>query len=62
MSLRRRIEEALLAQFVDNEKLLSAARAGERDPELLEKYEAARSFLKPIVTEIVVERDSSGRE
>jgi hypothetical protein len=62
MSLRRRIEEALLAQFVDNERLLSAARAGERDPALLEKYEAARSFLKPIVTEIVVERDSSGRE
>lgn len=62
MSLRRRIEEALLAQFVDNERLLSAARAGERDPELLEKYEAARSFLKPIVAEIVDERDGVARE
>ena len=62
MSLRRRIEEALLAQFVDNERLLSAARAGERDPELLEKYEACRSFLKPIVPEIVVERDGASSE
>ena len=56
MSLRRCIEDALLAQFVDNERMLAAARSGDPDPAMIEKYEALQGVLKPIVTEIVVER------
>ena len=61
MSLRRRIEEAFLVQFADNERLLAAARSGERDPLIVEKYEALQIVLKPIVTDIVVERRGPAR-
>jgi hypothetical protein len=57
MSLRRCVEEAFLAQFIDNEKLLSAARSGDPDPYVVEKYEALQIILKPIVTDIVFERE-----
>jgi|CXWL01.1.fsa_nt_gi hypothetical protein len=56
MSLRQRIEDAFLVQFADNERLLRAERAGANDAELIAKYEALRATLKPIVTEIVVDR------
>ncbi|MCE9524006.1 MAG: hypothetical protein K8S25_16435 [Alphaproteobacteria bacterium] len=61
MSLRRRIEEAFLLQFADNERLLAAARSGECDPEIVEKCEALRVVLKPIVTDIVAERYEPAR-
>jgi hypothetical protein len=57
MSLRQRIEDALLAQFADNERQLAAARRGELDPEVIATCEARRGVLKPIVTDIVIERD-----
>jgi len=58
MSLRQRIEDAYLVQFAENERLLVAERAGGNDVELIAKYEALRSVLKPIVAEIVVERSA----
>ncbi len=58
MSLRRRVEDAFLAEFVDNERLLAAARQGSPDPEMIERYEARQLVLKPIVTEIVEERSN----
>ncbi len=58
MSLRQRIEDAYLVQFAENERLLVAERAGGKDVELIEKYEALRAVLKPIVAEIVVEREA----
>lgn len=57
MSLRQRIEDALLVQFADNERQLEAARKGQCDPEVIAAYEARRVALKPIVTDIVIERD-----
>ncbi len=56
MSLRKRIEDAYLVQFAENERLLVAERAGGNDVERIAKYEALRAVLKPIVAEIVVER------
>lgn len=58
MSLRRRIEETLLAKFADNERRLTAARDDGQDQALIAKYEALRTVLKPIVTEIVTELDT----
>ena len=58
MSLRQRIEDAYLVQFAENERLLVAERAGGKDVELIAKYEALRAVLKPIVAEIVVEREA----
>ena len=60
MSLRQRVEEAFLAQFADNERLLSAARSGVGDPAIVEKYEALQIVLEPIVSDIVFERRSAG--
>jgi hypothetical protein len=60
MSLRRRVEEELLEQFADNERLLAAARNGELDPAMIAEYEARRVLLKPIVTDIVTERRAEG--
>jgi hypothetical protein len=62
MSLRRQIEDAFLAQFVDNERLLTAARNGDLDPALVERYEARQVALKPIVTGIVVDRRGPARK
>jgi hypothetical protein len=62
MDLRRRIEDALLARFADNERRLNAARDDGHDPALIAQYEAYRSVLTPIVTEIVVERRVPERE
>ena len=59
MSLRQRIEDALLTQFADNERQLAAARR-ELDPEVIATCEARRGVLKPIVTDIVIERDRVG--
>ena len=59
MSLRQRVEDAFLVQFADNERMLTAERAGANDAELVAKYEALRATLKPIVAEIVVERSAS---
>jgi hypothetical protein len=59
MSLRRRVEEALMAQFLANERMLTDASAGEPDPALMEKYQAYRAYLKPIVAEIVVDRETA---
>jgi hypothetical protein len=58
MSLRQRVEDAYLVQFAENERLLIAERAGGNDAELIAKYEALRAALKPIVAEIMVERDA----
>ena len=57
MSLRRRVEEAFLAQWTDNQRILSAARSGVPDPLIVEKYEAYQSVLEPIVADIVFERN-----
>lgn len=57
MSLRRRIEDAFLARWADNERILSAAREGETDLRLVERYEAYQSVLEPIVADIVFERN-----
>lgn len=59
MSLRQRIEETLLAKFADNERRLTAARDDGQDQALIEKYEALRTVLKPIVTDIVAEHDAA---
>ena len=59
MSLRQRVEEAFLAQWSDNERILSAARSGVPDPMIVEKYEAYQTVLEPIVAEIVFERNAA---
>jgi hypothetical protein len=61
MNLRRRVEEAFLTQWADNERILSAARSGVADPTVVERYEAYQSVLAPIVAEIVFERDNAER-
>ncbi|NOT41608.1 MAG: hypothetical protein HOP13_14045 [Alphaproteobacteria bacterium] len=58
MSLRQRVEDAYLVQFAENERLLVAERASGNDAALIAKYEALRATLKPIVAEIVVEREA----
>ncbi|MFM9864118.1 MAG: hypothetical protein ACKVRO_10975 [Micropepsaceae bacterium] len=58
MSLRQRVEDAYLVQFAENERMLVAERAAGNDAELVAKYEALRATLKPIVAEILVERDA----
>lgn len=62
MSLRRRVEEAFLARWADNERILVAAREGESDPRLVARYEAYQSVLEPIVADIVFERNFAARE
>jgi len=62
MSLRRRVEEAFLARWADNERILLAAREGESDPRVVERYEAYQSVLEPIVADIVFERNFAARE
>jgi hypothetical protein len=57
MNLRRRIEEAFLAQWTNNERILSAARSGNPDPRVLERYEAYQTVLEPIVADIVFDRN-----
>jgi len=61
MSLRRQVEDAFLAQWEDNERILSAARSGVSDPLIIERYEAYQSVLEPIVADIVFERNFAGR-
>lgn len=56
MSLRRRVEEAFLARWADNERILSMARSGVSDPRIIERYEAYQSVLEPIVADITFER------
>ena len=57
MTLRRRVEEAFLAQWADNERILSAARNGVPDQTIVERYEAYQTVLEPIIADIVFERN-----
>jgi hypothetical protein len=57
MHLRRRVEEAILAQWSNNERILSAARSGgAAEQTIVERYEALQEVLEPIVADIVFER------
>lgn len=62
MSLRRRVEEAFLARWADNERILLAAREGESDLGIVERYEAYQSVLAPIIADIVFERNFAARQ
>ena len=62
MSLRRRVEDAFLARWADNERILSAARSGVSDPLIVARYEAYQSVLEPIVADITFDRTWPARD